>query len=103
VIVLFIDTSTDNLSIAVFKNDILLSNVNILSNEHSKNTLNQIEKVLDENNIKPKDVNKIMIIITEYVVFLLSDWTRPRQVKQEKSTDKKTSLNEALRDNDVAV
>jgi len=62
VIVLFIDTSTDNLSIAVFKNDKLLSNVNVLSNEHSKNTLNQIEKVLDENNIKPKDVNKIMII-----------------------------------------
>jgi len=62
VITLFIDTSTDTLSVAVFKEDKLLSSVNILSNEHSSNTLTKIKDLLDKNNIKPLEVNKIMVI-----------------------------------------
>lgn len=61
-ITLFIDTSTSTLSIGVFNNDKLLSSVKLMSNEHSKNTLYNIELLLKEQKINPKDVNKIMII-----------------------------------------
>lgn len=61
-ITLFIDTSTDTLSVALFKNDDMLSSTNIVSSEHSKNALVEIEKLFKKNNMSPSDTNRIMII-----------------------------------------
>lgn len=62
-ITLFIDTSTDSLLIALFKDDLLLSKSFIEANkEHSKNAITEIEKLLLVNDINPKDINKILVI-----------------------------------------
>lgn len=61
-ITLFIDTSTETLTIALFKDDVLLSTSITSSNEHSKYAMTEIEKNFNDNNIKPKDINRIMIV-----------------------------------------
>ena len=62
-ITLSIDTSTDSLLVALFKDDVLLSNTYIESNkEHSKNAITEIEKLFLNNNINPKSISKIMVI-----------------------------------------
>ncbi len=61
-ITLFIDTSTETLTVALFKNDTLLSTIQTNSNEHSKYAMTCVENIINENNIKPKDVSKIMVI-----------------------------------------
>ena len=62
-IILFIDTSTSFLNIAIFKNDILIEKKSIHSIEHSKYIMSEIEKIFKKNNILPADVKKIMVTI----------------------------------------
>lgn len=59
---LFIDTSTNTLTVGIIKNDKLLDESTTSSSEHSKYTLVEIEKLLKKNNIPPTEVNKIMVI-----------------------------------------
>ncbi len=62
-ITLFIDTSTESSTVALFENDVLLSKSSMEScNEHSRYTMIELQKVFDESNKKPFDVNKIMVI-----------------------------------------
>lgn len=61
-ITLFIDTSTEYLTVALLKDDALLSISTRESNEHSRYAMLEIEKLFKENNINPKSVNKIMVI-----------------------------------------
>lgn len=61
-ITLFIDTSTNTLTVGIIKNDKLLDESTTSSSEHSKYTLVEIEKLLKKNNILPTEVNKIMVI-----------------------------------------
>ena len=61
-ITLFIDTSTDTLSVAVFKDNILLSGDCILSKDHSTNSLLKIQELFEINNLDPMSVNRIMVI-----------------------------------------
>ena len=61
-ITLFIDTSTESLTIALFKDDVLLSTSTVSSSEHSKYAMPILEQIFTENNIKPNMVNKIMVI-----------------------------------------
>lgn len=61
-ITLFIDTSTESLTIALFKDDVLLSTSTESSSEHSKYAMPILEQIFKENNIKPNMVNKIMVI-----------------------------------------
>lgn len=61
-ITLFIDTSTESLTIALFKDDVLLSTSTVSSGEHSKYAMPILEQIFKENNIKPNKVNKIMVI-----------------------------------------
>lgn len=61
-ITLFIDTSTTNLTVALFKDDVLLSKSSVSSMEHSKYAMTEIETLFKKNNIKPSLVNKIMVL-----------------------------------------
>lgn len=61
-ITLFIDTSTDILTVALFKDDNLLSFLNNDSKEHSKYAIMEIENLLNKCDVKPVDVNKIMVV-----------------------------------------
>lgn len=61
-ITLFIDTSTDTLSVAVFKDDKLLSSEYVVSKDHSSNSLLKIKELFEKNNLDPMSVAKIMII-----------------------------------------
>lgn len=61
-ITLFIDTSTDTLTVAIIKDDVLLDESTILSCEHSKYTLVEIEKLFKNNNILPNEISKIMVV-----------------------------------------
>lgn len=60
-ITLFIDTSTNTLTVALIKEGIVLEESTVSSSEHSKQTLPEIEKLFKNNNIEPKSVNKIMV------------------------------------------
>lgn len=60
-ITLFIDTSTNTLTVALIKEGIVLEESTVSSSEHSKQTLPEIEKLFKNNNIDPKSVNKIMV------------------------------------------
>lgn len=60
-ITLFIDTSTNTLTVALVKEGIVLEESTVSSSEHSKQTLPEIEKLFKNNNIDPKSVNKIMV------------------------------------------
>lgn len=60
-ITLFIDTSTNTLTVALIEDDKVLEESTVSSSEHSKQTLPEIEKLFKNNNIEPKSVNKIMV------------------------------------------
>lgn len=61
-ITLFIDTCTNNLNIAIIKDDKVLDKSTLSSNEHSKYAMPEIERLFKENNINPKSVEQIMVI-----------------------------------------
>lgn len=62
-ITLFIDTSLSDVSIALLKDNKIISKiVKSIPNEHSKYALIYIEKVLKEANINPNEVNHIMVV-----------------------------------------
>lgn len=61
VITLFIDTSTDFLTVALIKDDKILSESTMSSLEHSKYAMTEIEKLFKENSIEPKSINKLMV------------------------------------------
>lgn len=60
-ITLFIDTCTSVLTIALIKDNTLLYNSSLSSNEHSKYAMIEIEKALNIANITSKEVNKIVV------------------------------------------
>lgn len=61
-ITLFIDTSTEYLTVALIKDDIVISESTLSSFEHSKYAMSEIEKLFKKNNLDSKSVNKIMVI-----------------------------------------
>lgn len=62
-ITLFIDTSSSDVSIALVKdNNILSSITENLPNQHSIYTTSYIDKVLKETSLEPKDIDKIMVV-----------------------------------------
>lgn len=62
-ITLFIDTSCSDVSIAILKdNKIISKKVESIPNEHSKYAVSYVEKVLKDANILPKEVNNIMVV-----------------------------------------
>jgi len=61
-IVLFLDTCTKYLNIGIVKDDNLLyAYQDNSSNQHSKNTIIELEKAFKETNILPEDINKIIV------------------------------------------
>jgi len=62
-IALFIDTSFSDVSIALLKdNKIINKIVKSIPNEHSKYAITYIDEVLKKSNIKPNEVNNIMVV-----------------------------------------
>jgi len=62
-ITLFIDTSFSDVSIALLKdNKIINKIVKSIPNEHSKYAITYIDEVLKKSNIKPNEVNNIMVV-----------------------------------------
>lgn len=61
-ITLFIDTSTEYLTVALIKDDIVLKESTISSSEHSKYAMSEIEKLFNDTKVDRKSVNKIMVI-----------------------------------------
>ena len=61
-ITLFIDTSTEYLTVALIKDDIILKETTVTSSEHSKYAMPEIERLFTETNIDRKSVNKIMVV-----------------------------------------
>lgn len=62
-ITLFIDTSSSDVSIALVKDNTILSSINQnLPNQHSIYTTSYIDKVLKETSLEPKDIDKIMVV-----------------------------------------
>ena len=61
-ITLFIDTSTEYLTVALIKNDVVLKESTISSSEHSKFAMSEIEKLFTDTHIDRMAVNKIMVI-----------------------------------------
>ena len=62
-ITLFIDTSSTDVSIALIKDNNILSEIcETLPNQHSIYTTSYLDKVLKIANIEPKEVDKIMIV-----------------------------------------
>ena len=60
---LFIDTSSKDVSIALFRDSILLSSISEETiGGHSKYTVDYINKILEANNVMPIDVNKIFVV-----------------------------------------
>ena len=60
---LFIDTSLSDVSIALVKDNIILSNIkNTSPKEHSIYTTKFIEDILKENNLVPNDINEIIVV-----------------------------------------
>ncbi len=60
---LFIDTSSKDVSIALFKDFQLLSYIcEETKGGHSKYTVNDIHKVLIDSNMKPNDIEKIFVV-----------------------------------------
>ena len=61
-ITLFIDTSAKDVSIALLKdNKIVNKIVKSIPNEHSKYAISYLEEVLKKSNVKPNEVNSIMV------------------------------------------
>ena len=61
-ITLFIDTSTDTLTVSIINDDVILDAITLPSSEHSKYAMSAIESIFDKNNIKRNSVNKIMVV-----------------------------------------
>ena len=62
-ITLFIDTSTFDVSIALVKDNIILSKITeTLPNQHSIYTTSYIDKVLKNANLEATDIDKIMVV-----------------------------------------
>lgn len=62
-IYLYIDTTTSYLYLGLVKDDILLDEVKKDYNSKlSENTLNEIKNMLDRNNLKPNNVDKIIVV-----------------------------------------
>lgn len=62
-ITLFIDTSSSDVSIAVLKDEKVISSIcKSIPNQHSIYTVSFLEKVLNEAGLKPVDVEKIMVV-----------------------------------------
>lgn len=62
-ITLFIDTHGEMLNLGIVKNNVLLKEIKELSfMEHSSKTLPYIEKIYKELNIKPNEIDKIMVV-----------------------------------------
>lgn len=61
-ITLFLDTSTEYLTVALIKDDKVLKETTIISSEHSKYIMTEIEKIFNETNVDRKSINKIMVI-----------------------------------------
>lgn len=60
---LFIDTSTHDLTIAIATvNEIISITSSSNTNEHSKYALTELEKVFAEAQLKPEDIDKIMVV-----------------------------------------
>ena len=62
VITLFIDTSTEYLTVALIKDDKVLKESTISSSEHSKYAMIKIEELFNDTGIDRKSVNKIMVM-----------------------------------------
>lgn len=60
-ITLFIDTSTEYLTVALIKDDKVLKENTISSSEHSKYAMVEIEKLFNDTGIDKKNVNKIIV------------------------------------------
>ena len=62
-ITLFIDTSFSDVSIALLKdNKIINKIIKSIPNEHSKYAITYIDDVLKKSNVKPNEVNNIMVV-----------------------------------------
>lgn len=62
-ITLFIDTSASDVSIVLLKdNKIISKKIKSIPNEHSKYAVSYVDEVLKDANIKPKEVNNIMVV-----------------------------------------
>ena len=62
-ITLFIDTSTSDVSIALIKDNIILSSIcEKLPNQHSIYTTSYLDKILKSANVLPNMVDKIMVV-----------------------------------------
>ncbi len=59
---LFIDTSSTYLNVSIIKDDELYEKHIECIKEHSKHTIRLIEELFNENNIKPIDIDSIMVI-----------------------------------------
>jgi tRNA threonylcarbamoyladenosine biosynthesis protein TsaB len=63
-IVLFLDTCTSDLNIGLVKDgELIYKYQQKHNNEHSKNTMTEINNALINQNIKPKDINKIIVTV----------------------------------------
>lgn len=62
-ITLFIDTSSSDVSIAIIKDENILSSITkTIPNQHSVYTVSFIDKVIKESNLTPNNINKIMVV-----------------------------------------
>lgn len=62
-ITLFIDTSSSDVSIAIIKDNILLSKISkTIPNEHSIYTTSFLDEVIKNANLTPKDIDKVMVV-----------------------------------------
>ena len=59
---LFIDTSSSNLNVAIIKDNIVYEKKIEAINEHSKYAISIIESLFNELDIKPKDIDSIMVV-----------------------------------------
>ena len=60
---LYIDTSSKDVSIAIIKdNQIISKRFESIPNEHSVYTVSYVDEVLKEANLKPNDIDKIMVV-----------------------------------------
>ena len=63
-ITLLIDTSSKDVSIAIYNNHKILSSITkSIPNEHSVYTVSFIEKVIAEAKITPKEIERIMVVV----------------------------------------
>ena len=60
-ITLFIDTSTEYLTVALIKDDKVINESTISSSEHSKYAMTEIEKLFNGTDIDRKNIDKIMV------------------------------------------